>query len=105
MKISRGEYATISDANRTELLSMVNGKGLEGIENLDGYNTDWMNTVRGQSSLVLRPQTTEQMSKVLKYCNENRIAVNPQGGNTGLVGGSNPVFDEVIISTSLMNKG
>ena len=28
----------------------------------------------------------------------------PQGGNTGLVGGSNPVFDEVIISTSLMNK-
>ena len=84
---------------------MVNGKGLEGIENLDGYNTDWMNTVRGQSSLVLRPQTTEQMSKVLKYCNENKIAVNPQGGNTGLVGGSNPVFDEVIISTSLMNKG
>lgn len=103
-QISRGDYATISETDRTELLSMVNGKGLEGIENLDGYNTDWMNTVRGQSSLVLRPQTTEQMSKILKYCNENKIAVNPQGGNTGLVGGSNPVFDEVIISTSLMNQ-
>ena len=32
------------------------------------------------------------------------IAVVPQGGNTGLVGGSVPVFDEIILSTSLMNK-
>lgn len=73
-------------------------------ENLEGYNTDWMNTVRGQSQLVLRPQNTEQVSKILSYCNENNLAVVPQGGNTGLVGGSNPVFDEIILSTSLMNK-
>ena len=32
------------------------------------------------------------------------MAVVPQGGNTGLVGGSVPVFDEIVISTSLMNK-
>ena len=73
-------------------------------ENLEGYNTDWMNTVRGQSQLVLRPQNTDQVSKILSYCNENNLAVVPQGGNTGLVGGSNPVFDEIILSTSLMNK-
>lgn len=30
--------------------------------------------------------------------------MNPQGGNTGLVGGSVPVYDEIILSTSLMNK-
>jgi len=40
----------------------------------------------------------------LKYCNEQRIAVCPQGGNTGLVGGSVPVFDEVILSMSRMNQ-
>lgn len=38
------------------------------------------------------------------YCNSRNLAVNPQGGNTGLVGGSVPVYDELILSTSLMNK-
>lgn len=36
-----------------------------------------------------------QVSQILKYCNSRRLAVVPQGGNTGLVGGSVPVFDEV----------
>ncbi len=35
-----------------------------------------------------------------RYCNERNLAVCPQGGNTGLVGGSVPVFDEIILSTS-----
>lgn len=30
--------------------------------------------------------------------------MNPQGGNTGMVGGSVPVFDEIILSTALMNQ-
>ena len=90
------------DTNRNDLIKLVNGKALT--DSLDGYNTDWMNTVRGQSQLVLRPQNTEQVSAVLAYCNEHNLAVVPQGGNTGLVGGSNPVFDEIILSTSLMNQ-
>lgn len=39
-----------------------------------------------------------------RYCNERNLAVSPQGGNTGLVGGSVPVFDEIILSTALMNQ-
>lgn len=58
----------------------------------------------GYSSIVLKPKSTEEVSAILKICNENNLAVCPQGGNTGLVGGSVPVFDEVILSTSLMNK-
>ncbi|KAK2990442.1 hypothetical protein RJ640_011190 [Escallonia rubra] len=45
-----------------------------------------------------------QVSQILKYCNSRCLAVVPQGGNTGLVGGSVPVFDEVIINTSSMSK-
>lgn len=37
-----------------------------------------------------------QVSQILKYCNSRHLAVVPQGGNTGLVGGSVPVFDEVM---------
>uniref|UniRef100_UPI0029533A67 D-2-hydroxyglutarate dehydrogenase, mitochondrial-like n=1 Tax=Panthera onca TaxID=9690 RepID=UPI0029533A67 len=40
----------------------------------------------------------------LRHCHERNLAVNPQGGNTGMVGGSVPVFDEVILSTALMNQ-
>jgi FAD/FMN-containing dehydrogenase len=44
------------------------------------------------------------VSAILKYCNEKKLAVVPQGGNTGLVGGSVPVFDEIVLSTQLMNQ-
>lgn len=53
---------------------------------------------------MVRPKSTQEVSEVLKYCNSRRLAVCPQGGNTGLVGGSVPVFDEVVVSTELMNK-
>ena len=50
------------------------------------YNIDWMRKYRGKSRLVVKPKTTQQVSQILKYCNENKLAVVPQGGNTGLVG-------------------
>jgi D-2-hydroxyglutarate dehydrogenase len=68
-----------------------------------GYNTDWMRTLRGQSTVALRPKTTAEVSEILSHCNRRRLAVCPQGGNTGLVGGSVPVFDEVVVSTERMN--
>ena len=58
----------------------------------------------GESSIVLRPKTTAEVSEILKYCNDRKLAVCPQGGNTGLVGGSVPVFDEVVVSTQLMKN-
>jgi D-lactate dehydrogenase (cytochrome) len=63
-----------------------------------------MRKYRGSSQVVLRPKTTEEVSAILKYCNERKLAVVPQGGNTGLVGGSVPVFDEIVLSTSNMNS-
>ncbi|XP_022816556.1 D-2-hydroxyglutarate dehydrogenase, mitochondrial-like [Spodoptera litura] len=68
------------------------------------YNVDWIKNCRGQSKAVLKPKSTEEVSTILKYCNERKLAVCPQGGNTGVVGGSVPVFDEIVISFSLMNK-
>ncbi|KAI8872992.1 hypothetical protein GQ42DRAFT_160872 [Ramicandelaber brevisporus] len=82
---------------------LVEGDGADASE-LQPYNTDWIYKYRGQSRVVLRPTTTAQVSNILRYCNENRIAVVPQGGNTGLVGGSVPVFDEVVLSLGSMDQ-
>ena len=60
--------------------------------------------VAGNSKLLLCPQNTQQVSSILKYCNERRLAVVPQGGNTGLVGGSVPLFDEIILNLRNLNR-
>lgn len=73
-------------------------------EKLDEANTDWMRKYKGSSKLMLQPKSTEEVSQILKYCNSRCLAVVPQGGNTGLVGGSVPVFDEVIINVNFMNN-
>lgn len=65
-------------------------KGADGEDELEQYNADWMGKYRGQSRVVLRPKTTEDVSKIMKHCWERRIGVVPQGGNTGLVGASCP---------------
>lgn len=54
--------------------------------------------------MVLKPKNTQEVSQILSYCNEKKLAVCPQGGNTGLVGGSVPVFDEVVLNFMLMNN-
>lgn len=63
-----------------------------------------MGKYQGSSRLALRPSTTDEVSQLLAYCSLRRLAVVPQAGNTGLVGGSVPVFDEIILNMSSMNK-
>jgi D-2-hydroxyglutarate dehydrogenase len=45
-----------------------------------------------------------QVAEILKFCNSRCLAVVPQGGNTGLVGGSVPVFDEIILNLGAMKS-
>lgn len=61
-------------------------------EELVGYNDDWMNKYHGKSPIVVKPRDTEEVSKVVKYCYDNDIAVVPQAGNTGLVGESGSIL-------------
>ena len=65
---------------------------------------EWRGKYQGASSLLLKPDTTEQVSKILALCNETRTPIVPQGGNTGLVGGQIPFHDEIILSLSRMNR-
>jgi FAD/FMN-containing dehydrogenase len=84
--------------------AIVDGVNQDASSEIEAFNADWMRKYRGHTRLVLRPDSTEQISKIMKYCNDNLIAVNPQGGNTGLVGGSVPVFDEIVLNLGRMNR-
>ncbi|XP_026287639.1 D-2-hydroxyglutarate dehydrogenase, mitochondrial isoform X2 [Frankliniella occidentalis] len=103
--VQRGNYATLTDRD-VSFFEQIVGKSriLTDAADVEPYNADWLHSVKGYSQCVLKPKTTEEVSAILKYCNERLLAVCPQGGNSGLAGGSNPVFDEVVISTSLMNN-
>lgn len=79
------------------------GKLLTETEAMAPYNIDWMGQIQGCTPAVLLPTCTKQVSEILRYCQEEKLAVVPQSGNTGLVYGAEPVFDEVVLSTQLMN--
>jgi len=68
-----------------------------------GYEVDWSGRWRGDALAVVRPATTDEVAAVLAACAGAGAAVIPQGGNTGLVGGSVPRSGErrpqVILST------
>jgi len=70
------------------------------------YCKSWRDDWVGNVPLVLRPQSTEEVAEIVRICAQARVAIVPQGGNTGLTGGSQPHADksEVIVSTSRMKR-
>lgn len=54
--------------------------------------------------LVVQPDTTEQISSILKYCNEQLIPVTPRGAGTGLSGGALPVQGGLSLDMRRMNR-
>jgi FAD/FMN-containing dehydrogenase len=67
------------------------------------YLTEERDLFHGRSPLVLRPGSTAEVSAICKLATAHRIALVPQGGNTGLVGGQTP-HNEVVVSTRRMDK-
>ena len=65
---------------------------------------EWRSKYRGSSPLLLRPSSTAQVSAILSICDETRVAIVPQGGNTGLVGGQIPFAGEILLSTQRLNR-
>ena len=54
--------------------------------------------------VVLKPETTEQISQIMRLCNTQKIPVTPRGGGTGLSGGALPNLGGVLLSTERLNK-
>lgn len=68
------------------------------------YVVEERNLYHGRSPLVLRPGATAEVAAICKLATEQKIALVPQGGNTGLVGGQTPHNGEVVVSMRRMDK-
>lgn len=68
------------------------------------YSHDETEDIHIMPGVVVKPETVEQVSKILAYCNEHKIAVTPMGARTGLSGGAIPTFDGVALSMERFNR-
>ncbi len=91
-----------------DALSAIVGSSnvLTAPEDTKPYFTDWRRQYSGSAECVVRPANTEEVSRVVARCAREAVAIVPQGGNTGLVGGSVPSGKgrEIVLSLSRMNR-
>jgi len=86
---------------------LLGSKGwIEDPNIIEPYLIEERGLYKGKSELLLKPSNTYEVSNILKLCNEHNIKIVPQGGRTGLCGGTIPSDNglEVMLSLERMNK-
>ena len=73
-------------------------------DGLERYRRDWANLPGGDPLAVVRPASTEEVSRVLALANVEGRTVVPQGGLSGLAGGANPADGDLVLSLERMNR-
>src|SRR5437660_727887 len=73
-------------------------------ESLRQYGHDETEHLYYLPQIVLKPRTAEEISAVMRICNQHGIPVTPRGAGTGLSGGALPQLGGVLISTERMNS-
>jgi glycolate oxidase len=73
-------------------------------DNIDKYSKDETEDFSFPPEVVVKPDTAEEISRILKLANENLIPVYTRGGGTGLSGGALPVYGGILISMERFNK-
>src|SRR6185312_14956849 len=68
------------------------------------FETDALTAYRCLPLAVVLPDSTEDVSAILRFCNENHIKVVPRGAGTSLCGGALPLEDSIVLCLSRMNK-
>ena len=97
----------VTPALLRDLHAILGDRGLlTAPEDMRPYLTDWRGTLTGNAAAVARPASTEEVAAVVKLCAAHAIAIVPQGGNTGLMGGATPYAAHagLVLSTGRMNR-
>src|ERR1700730_4180065 len=89
----------------TALRAIVPGEGVIDSEaEMRPFESDGLTAYRQLPMVVVLPETTAQVAKILRYCHRNGIKVVPRGAGTSLSGGALPLADGVLLGMAKFNR-
>jgi glycolate dehydrogenase FAD-linked subunit len=107
LKMPEADRAVVDrrDAIVAALRAIVPGEGVIANEReMKPYESDGLTAYRQVPMVVVLPDTTEQVSRVLRYCHDEGIRVVPRGAGTSLSGGALPLADGVLLGLGKFNR-
>src|SRR5712672_4414491 len=88
-----------------DLQEIVPGEGVIAAERaMRPYESDGLTAYKQLPMVVVLPETTDQVSSVLRYCHDNGVRVVPRGAGTSLSGGALPLVDGVLLGMGKFNR-
>ena len=96
-------------ARRREIVQalrrIVAGEGvIDAEDEMRVFESDGLTAYRTLPMVVVLPENTDQISRILRYCHEHKIKVVPRGAGTSLSGGALPLGDGVLLGLSKLNR-
>lgn len=88
----------VVDAALNEIRDVVGSQHVIVGDDTTAYVVDWTGRYIGSTPAVVRPGSTREVAEIIRVCRRHAVAVVPQGGNTGMVGGSVPLNGEIVLS-------
>ncbi|HET8727562.1 MAG TPA: FAD-binding protein, partial [Alphaproteobacteria bacterium] len=107
MKMPEPDAAVIArkDEIATALRAIVPGEGvIVSDDALRPYESDGLTAYRQPPLIVVLPETTKQVSRILRYCHDNGVKVVPRGAGTSLSGGALPLPDGIVLGLGKFNR-
>lgn len=97
-------YHNINQQDLTFFETLLQERCKSDLLTREAYNHDYTEDLQFTPSVVLLPQTTQEVAEILAYCNKNNIPVTPAGARTGLSGGCLPIHAGVLLSCEKLNR-
>src|SRR4051812_23220204 len=105
MPAHEGDVLARRDEIVAALRAIVPGEGVIASQReMEPYESDGLTAYRQVPMVVVLPDTTAQVSQVLRYCYDNGIRVVPRGAGTSLSGGALPLADGVLLGMGKFNR-
>ena len=102
---TRSRYGKVTDNLIVVLTEIVGNKNVLTGDERENYSRDEAPKSKPVlPEVVIKPEDTASVARILKLANERNIPVTPRGGGTGLSGGAVPVYGGIVLSLERMNK-
>lgn len=95
---------SINEADKSFFVNLLGSRAKYEEAMCIAYGSDHTEDFVFPPSIVLQPESAEEVSKILHYCNENSIPVTPAGARTGLSGGALAIYGGVLLSSERLNR-